>query len=151
MTIQQMLLTRKQILLQADAGLSSGRLCSETNDPFAAATLIWYQVGDASGRGGEVWCLTSTSGDAKLGDWLDPNDDPGDYFIFFSNPVGDGISFGATFSVWHKIGGASSDNRFQTQSGNGVIELTTFDVDLGRDGSTSDDGPANWQVDIDST
>ncbi len=148
MTIRSMLMaSRTGGLLQADAAISAGtRQVIEVQSPLADATVIWYKIGDASGRGGEVWALLATAGDSKLGDWLVPNDAGIDAHIQFSNLVGDTPTGWST--SWQRIGGTGSGNVSLQQQGTFEAD---FDVDIGRDGSTSVSGPAAWGIEADSS
>lgn len=138
--------------LFADASASFfQRQAESSGGSGAGAQLIWYQVGDGSGRGGEVWKLETPGVTEKIGDWLIPNSRSGDIYINFSNLVGDPPS-GDLFNTWHKLGGSSSANRSQ---GLGVsppiTESCAFDVELGTDGVAARDGPFTWQVTADAS
>lgn len=138
--------------LQADGGLiEANRFAGDSGTPSAQATITWYQVGDASGRGGEIWQDLDNFGESKLGDWVLPNAESGDFYLQFSNLTGDTPSGWST--SWQQIGGAGSGNVSLTlgaaTAGDDFNEAE-FDVDLGTDASTSDDGPSNWTLQADA-
>ena len=113
--------------------------------------IIWYQIGDASGREGEVWCEEDGLGFNKVNDWVTPNDDSSsDLYIRFSNLVGDTPAGWST--AWQKLGGSGSGN---VSLDDGVANpgnvFATWDVELGTDGSTADAGPTEWAGSADAS
>lgn len=133
-------------ILDATAGVIEAlRECTDTNSGGTTAELVWNNIG-GSAREGEVWCLANTLGDAKIGDWVLPNNSGSDFYIKFSNQVGDPPT-GVVFDVWLKIGGTSSATRTITLTAAATeLNTVTFDIDLGVDGVTSLSGPIEWEL-----
>lgn len=131
---------------------SPGQFASDSGYPGASCTMRFYQVGDGSGRGGEVWELASTLGDTKLADWISPNDETGNFYIQWSSLTGDTPSGWTT--AWQKIGGTGSANRSLSLSANyfgNDYTVANFSVALGTDGSTADEGPTSgWTLEADA-
>ena len=114
----------------------------------ALAALIWYEIGAASGREGELWTLTDNFGNAKAEDWILPNDLDTPTHIRFSNLVGDAPT-GDSFNSWHRL---DTTQRGQRLSVNSPSSLScTFDSELGIDGSTAIVGPVNHTLDADAS
>lgn len=114
----------------------------------ARAELIWYEQGAASGREGELWSVTDTSGDTKEEDYILPNDFNTPVYIRFTNLVGDAPS-GDAFNSWHRL---DTTQRGQSLSASSPTALfCTFDSELGTDGSTALVGPVNHTLDADAS
>ena len=115
---------------------------------IAEAKLIWYEIGAASGREGELWTLTDNGGNAKAEDWILPNNFDTPVYIRFSNLVGDNPT-GDSFNAWHRLDTTERGQRLNADSSN--VKLCTFDSELGIDGSTAIVGPVNHTLNADSS
>lgn len=114
----------------------------------ARAELIWYEIGAASGREGELWSITDNFGNAKEEDWILPNDFNTPVYIRFSNLVGDAPS-GDSFDTWHRLD-TTQRGQFLSAS-NPTALFCTFDSELGTNGSTALVGPVSHTLDADAS
>ena len=148
-----MLIDDTNYVLAASVG-GSECIRSETGT-LVDAEIWWYQVGDVSGKGGEVWCGDQSNGYTKLGDWVDPNDPADqDFYLMVSDmtlTVGTNIATvtAGADDAWLKIGGAGSANCVVTEGDEG-LHGSTFTVSLGVDGIVALSVKTGWYIEMDN-